>query len=144
MDLTLRNIQVNCSSNNFLALELTTNKQTNSCSYIRREILSKVEKETLEADVICLHSEKFKKDSTLTIKVEGCNSKQSHLYFEGRLGFVIRVWGIDMHEHPIYNEITAFLSETINENTTELVTTIFSLNPFASTAEGWLYDKGFF
>ena len=38
----------------------------------------------------------------------------------------------------------SFLNETINENTTELSTTIFSMNPFASTAHGWLYDKGFF
>jgi len=49
------------------------------------------------------------------------------------------VWGIDFDNKPIHNEITAFLKNETNEN--EYVTTLFSVNPFTSIGDAWVYEK---
>jgi len=138
--INVHDIRVNSTSNNYLALELSNGLTT--CSFVRRDMLSTTQNVTERTDVgvICLHTKKFKKNTSVIVKVEGCRPLQNHLRGHyGNTCFIIRVWGIDFDNKPIHNEITAFLTNEGNEN--EYVTTLFSVKPFASIGDAWVYDK---
>ena len=146
--LTLRNLHVSPTTNNHLALEIQSTTNNATCSYIRRELLSNTDQTIRinDADVICLHSQKFKKNSSLIIKIECCRPLKNHTYdLYGKTCLFIRVWGIGFDDKELYNEITASFNDDSNiSTTTNYTTTIFSTNPFASVGTAWVYLDGFF
>ena len=145
--LTLRNLFVCPTTNNYLALEIQSTINNKTCSYIRRELLSNTEQRISDADVICLHSQKFKKNTSLIIKIEGCRPFKNHTYeLYGKTCVLIRVWGTSFDDQQLYNEITATFNDDSNttNTSTNYTTTIYSINPFPSEGNCWAYFEGFF
>jgi hypothetical protein len=146
--LTLRNLHVSPTTNNYLALEIQSTINNGTCSYIRRELLSNTDQTVRisDADVICLHSQKFKKNSSLIVKIEGCRPFKNHTFdLYGKTCLLIRVWGIGIDDKQLYNEITATFDDDSNNHTsTNYITTVFTTNPFASLGTAWEYPDGFF
>jgi hypothetical protein len=144
--LTLNNICLNSSINGYIAIRLIPTSNACSMSYIRREMYTLNNPiQISNSGLICLNSIRFKANSSICVKIEGVrllNDTINTTYGKTKLN--IRVWGTDMENTEVYNEIFAYLDDEIDNVNTDYSVEIFSMAQFSCTGHAWLYENGFF
>jgi hypothetical protein len=141
--ITLRNLNGSTTSNSLIALRIVPTSNNTVCSYIRRELANLVEPISIDgATLIRLHTKKFKSNTSLTVKIEGCRPFIDALNKRrGKTQFKIRVFGTESgaEEKPVCNEIVCFSTET------EYSIEIYSMSQWGGRpGEAWIYENGFF
>jgi hypothetical protein len=146
--ITLRNLNVSTTSNSLIALRIIPTSNSTICSYIRRELNSLADPIFVDgSSLIRLHTNKFKTNSSLTVKIEGCRPFiDSMKQRRGKTQFNIRIFGTESgEEKPVYNEIVCFLKNERLSTETEYSIEIFSMGQWGQPGgEAWIYENGFF
>jgi hypothetical protein len=148
--ITLRNLNISTISNSLIALRIVPTSNNTVCSYIRRELANLVEPISIDdgATLIRLHTKKFKSNTSLTVKIEGCRPFIDALNKRrGKTQFKIRVFGTESgpEEKPVCNEIVCFLKNERLSTDTEYRIEIYSMSQWGGRpGEAWIYENGFF
>jgi hypothetical protein len=144
--ISLNNICLNCKVNSYIALRVIPTSNASTSSYLRRELNTVNTPIKIEnSDLIRLNFIKFKANSSISVKIEGVrllNDTINTTYGKTKLN--IRVWGTDMENTEVCNEIFAYLDDEIDAVNTDYSVEIYGMAQFSCTANAWLYENGFF
>ena len=144
--ISLNNICLNCKVNSYIALRVIPTSNASTSSYLRRELNTVNTPIKIEhSDLIRLNSIKFKANSSISVKIEGCrllNDAVNNTY--GKTKLVLRIFGTDIGDGEVYNEISAFLDDEIDAVNTDYSVEIYGMAQFSCTANAWLYENGLF
>ena len=139
-------IQYNCKVNSYIALRIIPTSNASTSTYIRRELNTFNSPIKIEnSDLIRLNSIKFKANSSISVKIEGCrllNDTVNNAY--GKTKLVLRVFGTNIGDEEVYNEISAYIDEEIDDINTDYSIEVYGMAQFSSTGTVWLYENGFF
>jgi hypothetical protein len=109
--ISLNNICLNCKVNSYIALRIIPTSNASTSTYIRRELNTFNSPIKIEnSDLIRLNSIKFKANSSISVKIEGCrllNDTVNNAY--GKTKLVLRVFGTNIGDEEVYNEISAYI-----------------------------------
>ena len=144
--LSLRNICLNCKGNSHLAIRIIPTSNAATSTYVRREMNTLGSGIKIQnAALIRLHSLKFKGNSSVRVQIEGCrllNDNINHTY--GKTKLILRVYGTDIDDEEVYNEISAYIDDEIDNVNTDYMIEIYSMAQYSCTGDAWLFENGNF
>ena len=144
--ISLRNINMNTKKDCYLALRMNPLSNLSDITFVRREMNTIDEPiEINDSDVARLNTKKFKAGSSALVQIQGRRLMYStERKIRGRTQLVVKVWGTDVDDDAIYNEISCCLVDEMDDTDTSYSVEIYSTVQFSSLGNGWMYDKGFF